>query len=899
MQCYRERINIYRIYNLLSTRRDSRMKICSLKRIGFLLVLGILLPLFWNQSSTIAKAATPTFEEEEIEISGAGEVYQLEILNKKENSTYQWSSSDETVAKVSSNGLITTVNKGSTKIKGKITYASKKTKNLYCKVTVTIPATAIKINNATEANGAHVMMVGESFNFNRTLTPNNSSDKTYWSLDASDEGANPNAVRIDNSSNGIVTALRRGKIVLVATAAKESSAEAAEDSCVKDAIIIEVVGPSAEVISAEMINSKTIKVVFGTTIRESTVINSYGKLSSNIVVAQLDDSSGKKAEDPGTLAASLSSNLRTLTITASNSYNGYYGITFTKDILTTEGVAIYQDYIELYYSDGASYDDTDDIYTGTDDNTNSDGTEINTDAPRVASIELDDTGMTTVITFTEKMNFSNFKVTDVKAVSSSIKVQSSTISFLNSESNYNFSSDGKSILIDLSDISSEDYDKAFIVTISGITDTTGNELVNDSIAVGIHTETTPRAQARPISVVCSSYDTITATFNRSIRTPGYAYINNSGYYYGEVDSDNSKQVNYTISAYDAALTGTQKVSIGHWDSYNVISGDTYANEMHDFNVYFTTESVRPVLISYDFDSDLNILTLTYSENVSLNSDNGNLIYTRASYQYDDNIGYFDYSEASTVDNVIEIMLSNITLYGDYTFTLPEGFVLDDYHNLSYNRTITINNGNGEEDANKLAEPYSIYQSDVNHSLIYIEFADKLDVTTALDVNNCYISGATIAEIKLISNTTDGAIVQLTLEKGTITSTGEHKITISGLKGYNGSPSEMADYSTEIKLIENIDPELKSVTYEAASMNVIKLTFSEAIKGSMIVTVQERSTGYAIGNTVTVSGDTVTITLNSTPDDGSYLKIYVQDNSITDLNGNESTISPVLNAFVNY
>ena len=875
------------------------MKIRSLKRIGFLLVLGILLPLFWNQSSAIAKAATPIFKEEEIEISGAGEIYQLEILNKKENSTYQWSSSDETVAKVSSNGLIATVNKGSTKIKCKITYTSGKTKNLYCKVTVTIPATAIKINNATTVNGAHVMMVGESYNFNRTLTPNNSSDKTYWSLDASDEEANPNAIRIDNSSNGTVTALRSGKIVLVATAAKESSAEAAEDSYVKDAIIIEVVGSSAEVISTEIINSKIIKVVFGTTIRESTVIDSNGKLSSNIVVAQLDDSSRKTAEDPGTLTASLSGNLKTLTITASNSFNGYYGITFTNDILTTEGVAIYQDYIELNYSDGASYDDTDDIYTDTDDDTASDDTEIDANAPRVASIELNDTGMITIITFTEKMNFSNFKVTDAKAVSSSIKVQSGTISFLNSESNYNFSSDGKSILIDLSDIDSEDYDKAFIVTISGITDTTGNELVKDSVDVGIRTDTAPRAQARPIFVVRSSYDTITATFNRSIRTPGYAYINNSGYYYGEVDSDNSNQVNYTISAYDATLTGTQKVSIGHWDSYNVMSSDTYANEMYDYQVYFTTESARPVLISYDFDSDLNILTLTYSENVRLNNDNGYLEYKMASYQYGDNIGYFNYSEASTVGNVIEIMLRNITLYGDYTFTLPEGFVLDDYHNLSYSRTITINNGNGEEDANKLAEPYSIYQSDVNYSFIYIEFADRLDATTALEADNYYISGAIIKEIKLISNTTDGAIIQLTLEKGTITSTGEHRITISGLKGYNGSSSEMADYSTEIELIENKEPELKSVKYDATSKNVIVLTFSEAIKGSMIVTVQERSTGYAIGSTVTISGDTVTITLSSIPNDGTYLKIYVQDNSITDLNGNESTISPVLNAFVNY
>lgn len=878
------------------------MKISSLKRIGFLFVYGIFLFLFWNQSSTIVKAATPTFQKDKIEISGTGEVYQLKILNKIKNSTYQWSSSNKTVATVSKNGLITTINKGSTKITCKITYESGKTKNLYCYVTVIIPATEIEINNSIIVNGAHVMRVGESYDFNQTLTPSNSTDKTYWSLDTSSEEANPDAVRIDNSSTGTVTALRRGKIVLVATAVKESSAEAAEDSYVKDAIIIEVVGSSAEVVSAEMIDSKRIKVVFGTAIRKSTVINSDGRLSSNIVVAQLDDSSGNKAKDPGTLTGSLSSDLKTLTITASLYFYGSYGITLTKDILTTDGTAIYPYFKKLDYSVAAPSEDTNtDIDDGTDDAIDDD-IEIDTEAPKVASIELDDNGMTNKITFTEKMDFSQFVVSDAKSVSSSIEVQQSTITYLNSESNYIFSSDGKSILIDLTNINSVDYNKIFTATISGITDLSGNRPVNGSIQISLRTNTAPRAQARPISVVRSSYDTITATFDRSIRTPGFAYINNSSYCYGQVDPENNKQVNYKISAYDASLTGNQTVSIGHWDSYNVISSDTYANQMYNFTVYFTTEKVQPVLISYDFNSNLNILTLTYSENVNLNINKGYLTYTMSSSQYNNNnTSSLYYSEASTVDNVIEIMLNNITLYGNYTFTLPEGFVVDNYRNRSYSRTILINNGTGtgENGLNKLAEPYSIYQSNVNHSFIYIEFADKLDVATALDVNNYYIASTSIEEVKLISNTTNGATVRLTLVKGTITSTGKRRITISGLKGYNGSSSEMTSYSTDIDIIENKDPELVSIKYNATSKNVIELTFSESVKGTMFVSVQERSTGYVVGNSVSVSGDKVIITLDRIPDDGTYVMIYVQNNSITDLNGNESTINPVMNAFVNY
>jgi hypothetical protein len=110
---------------------------------------------------------------------------------------------------------------------------------------------------------------------------------------------------------------------------------------------------------------------------------------------------------------------------------------------------------------------------------------------------------------------------------------------------------------------------------------------------------------------------------------------------------------------------------------------------------------------------------------------------------------------------------------------------------------------------------------------------------------------------------------------------------------------MTDYTTPITLIENVDPVLKRITFDPTSKNTINLTFSEEIMGSMTVSVQERSTGNTIGNTVATSAETVVISLNSTPADGTYLRIYVHDNSITDKSGNESTVNPVMSVFVNY
>jgi hypothetical protein len=618
---------------------------------------------------------------------------------------------------------------------------------------------------------------------------------------------------------------------------------------------------------------------------------------NNISVTPLVDSSGETAKDPGTLTGSLSSDLRTLTITASNYFYGQYDVHFTDGIHTSDGTKIYQDYFKLKYLVETPNDGTDntDINTGND--TDTSGTVIDTDAPKLASMALNDDGTTNIITFTEKMDFTDFQINNTSATGTS-GVQASTISYINTKSNYVFSADGKSIFINLAGINPDDYNKAFTVNMSGITDTSGNGLVNGSIVVGLRTDTAPRAQARPLSVIRSSYDTITATFSRSIKTPGYAYINHSGYCIGAINPDNDRQVNYKMSPYDATLAGTQTVSIGLWDSYNVIPSDTYANKMYDFSVYFTTEQVRPIITSYSFSPELKILTLTFSESVHLSTDSGFLSYTMDSTQYN-NTGSLYYSVASTVNNVIEIMLKDTTLYGNYTFTLQEGFALDNYNNKSYTKTITINNGTGSNGTKVLAEPYSIYQSTDNHSFVYIEFADKLDAATALTAGNYNIAGAAIDEIKLISNTADGAVVRLTLVKGTITANGKRKITITGLKGYIGSSSVMAAYSTDMDFIENIDPALVSIKYNATTQNTIELTFSEEVKGDMTVTIRERVTGNVIGNTVAVQGKIVAITLDHIPKDGTYLNLYVQDNSITDLNNNESTIDPVLYAFANY
>ena len=117
--------------------------------LSFIFMLTVL--LLNIDTDIVSAATTPSFEQTKIELVGEGSTYQLAIKNKIDKSTYSWSSSNTSIAKVNKNGLVTAVGKGTAKITCKVTYPSgktTKTKTLTCSVTVTVPATNVKINNA-------------------------------------------------------------------------------------------------------------------------------------------------------------------------------------------------------------------------------------------------------------------------------------------------------------------------------------------------------------------------------------------------------------------------------------------------------------------------------------------------------------------------------------------------------------------------------------------------------------------------------------------------------------------------------------------------------------------------------------------------------------------------------
>ncbi len=828
------------------------MKLKMSKGIALVLSLMLAVPIIWlTSTSAVSAAATPKFKNSKVEITDVGDTYTLVINNKVKGSKYKFTSSRKSVATVSSKGVVTSIGAGSTTISCKITYPSKSTKTISCKVTVILPADQIVITNETEVNGAHVMKQDATFDFEYALTPVNATDQAYWYVGKGD------CITVLDSKTGVVKATKPGKATLMVKAVKSYAAGTVDKSIVNDSIIIEVVGPKAEIKSADITSTTDIVVTFDSPVDKSTVIDANGKLTSNILVSLLPDSKQVLAKDPGVLTPSLSADGMTLTITASKVFDGIYAINFTNGIKTTTGVAMEEWYKQLNYVDNS--------------------------APVINAVELDDTGFVNKITFSEAIDITNFKVSNAQ-VTAGTTADAATISIINNKLNYVLSTNKKVLTLNLSGISTVDYGKAFTVILSGIKDMNGNVTPTAYYTTVVRTETTQKAQAVPISIVRTAYNVLTANFTRGIQTPGSITVNNGSSIVGIVDPENNKKVNYTISDSDASLMGVINVTIVNWNSYNVIPTDVSSYTPKTFAVNFTSDSTQPYLTAYEFDAATSTLKLTFTENVQLAANTGILVTSLRTLTDETLSGTnINYTKMTTSDpeNIVQLKLSNMTTLGTYTFNLDAGFVTDGFKNKNLQRSLSISNTSGS--STELPAPYMIRQSTTNPNEIYVEFANMIDYVSAQNINNYKITGVTISTAQVTKNAKEtGATVVLTVPDGAIDITVDRPVTIKGILGYGGSYTAITNYTTSITLKENKKPQYAGISYASGT---VQLRFTEDIKGSMTVKLTVLNTGVEVPCTVTVSGINVIIAPTYTPANGTILRLQILSNNITDANDN--------------
>jgi hypothetical protein len=827
-----------------------------------LLAAILLIPFFLNQKVSTVSAAAPAFTSKRVTITGVGDTHQLSIINKVAGSKYKWSSSDNAVATVTSKGLITSVSKGEAVIRCKITYPSKKTKTLTCNVKVYIPATDISITNATLVNGAYQLALGSKADLDALISPENSSETAYWYVEQ--DNGDASCITLDDASKGIITGVKEGKAVLRVKATKSATRKAADLSDIDASVIVEVMIPTATVNSADITGNNTIKVVFDSPIQKSTVIGAANDLLNSITITALKNTKGVLASDPGALTASLSDDLKTLTITTAKDMDGSYRIAFTKKILTSENVALEE------YEKTITY--------------------IDADPPCITSAVPDDSGMIFRINFNKPINKTGLKVSYTPP--SSTYVNSLTASILNTSSNYVLSQDSKTLLINLSGIATTDYGKSFFIQLYGIKDLNGNTPATSYLTATIYADASKKSQAQLITVTRTSYYTLTATFSRSIQFGGYLSVENGGMLLGAVDAEDNKKVNYTMLGGEASYTGMKTVSVSGWNSYNVIDTDTTGKTPVSRTVNFTVDSTPPTLTSNAYDAASGILTMTFSEKVKLNLTNG--IFSANTTTLTGGAGgsrSITYSMVSHADgdNIIKLQMSGLDAIGYYTFNIGVGLVTDDYNNNNVDASITINN---LSNTTELPGPYAI-QPAGNPNQITLLFANMLDVASAQTVSNYSISGVNIISAVVSSNTPNGASVVLTVMDGSVDSSVERILKISGVRGYNGSFTAIGSFSMSVTLTDNKKPYyIAPPVFDTSSKSVVKLNFSETITGTLTVEVYQLSgaTTTQLTGTVTINGNMAYINLGTIPPKGTWLKIVVTGNNLTDTSGNAVVFS---------
>lgn len=148
------------------------------KKLALVLALALVVTVVAPAAASKSEAASIAISSKSEDVS-IGKSYNFNIKNKVKGSTYKWSTSDKSIATVNSkNGVAKGVKVGTATISCKITLPNKTTKTVKATLNVRPDATAVAIN--TSKFDTAKMVTGGSYDFDRTMTPSNSANKTYW-----------------------------------------------------------------------------------------------------------------------------------------------------------------------------------------------------------------------------------------------------------------------------------------------------------------------------------------------------------------------------------------------------------------------------------------------------------------------------------------------------------------------------------------------------------------------------------------------------------------------------------------------------------------------------------------------------------------------------------------------
>lgn len=788
----------------------------------FLLVAALAIPTVCFNTK-VSAAALPALNKKSKTLTGIGTMYTLKVKRQPANTRLSWKSSDSKIVTVDGLGQVTAKKKGKAVVTCTITYSDKSVMKLDCDFTVKVPATDVKISNAKLKNNAHEMIVGEKYDFNRSLTPKGSSDKSYWYIKDQD------IATVDK--NGVVTALKEGTTQLEVRSG--ASKKAAEDRLndVTHAINISITAPVAEVTNVVKSGDNQLTITFSHEMSRGSLINASGRLNTGNIRLEGKKIDNKDAADLGDITPALSLDGKTLTLTAKNKFDGYYELKIENDATTVAGIAFKGYETEFDFRDNVK--------------------------PTMLDARVDETGVIAVFKFNKEIN-----IAGLQASVDTTSISDLTKNILITPANYKLSADKKSIQLDLSGISSSDFNKDIIVRLTGINDVKGNPCEPYVNVAYLHPDNIPnKPNAVLLKVERTSQNKLTATFDKSIRVPGYLTWSNSSTY-GMVDPEDKTKVHYTFNGGFGNNNSYLNVTLNGWQSYNCTSTSPSVT----YTVDMTSGAMPPVLkdsklVTTTNNATLvNSIVLTYDKKVTLYDNSKSGILTAQYRDNNSNVSATTLMYAATVaEDTVTLVIDPKTPIGAgvYTITLPAFFVYDSFDNHSQSVTITI--APTVDSTMRFPAPVDIKQSEENPNEFYVTFPKKVDIASAQVPTNYRVDNVFPYSAVVTSNSDSGAVVKLNFNPGTITMTASLPFYVTNITGYNNTYKPMDSYFTYVAVKENVAPIMLSCELQGST---IIMKFKEQIQGTAAFDVYSNGSLVSLNTSKSceIAGDMVIITL---------------------------------------
>lgn len=288
------------------------------------------------------KAQKPYFTVAKKTLNGIGVNYQIEVKNLSATTARTWYSTNEKVATVDNNGLVKSVNYGTAVIKCTINNKKKGISVLSCVIKVKGSKAEVTITNKMIKDEVQYMTVASTYDFNAVINPEGTVGKITWSV------SDPTVAAVNE--DGIVTAVKEGSTVLTASAVSEgisvTSGSAITLKDVKnDKVVIKVVSgeaiESAHVQDVTLVDDKTLSIKFSASMKADTLFNSLTSvLENSVTIVPVANASGVSAVNPGVLKGVLTEDGKTFTVTATNSFYGYYDVKLSSQITAISGTPL-------------------------------------------------------------------------------------------------------------------------------------------------------------------------------------------------------------------------------------------------------------------------------------------------------------------------------------------------------------------------------------------------------------------------------------------------------------------------------------------------------------------------------------------------------------------------------